>query len=375
MFFHGRNLFSKEPFFWSSTIIFENYLNINNLSDKIQKVSVIIPARNEEKSIEHTLDKLLQQRKYISEIILVNDQSSDKTVYLSEKKFREFRFTNFKIVTIKNLPSKWSGKIWALNQGVNEALKKKENKYLLFLDADISLDSDVINKLVSICMKKNFSMISIMAKLNCSKKWEYFFIPAFIFFFQKLYPFNLVNKVESKISAAAGGCMLCRSEIFRKSKVFEKIKGKIIDDCNLAKIFKKHGPIWLGLSNKVKSKREYNNFKSISKMVSRCAYEQLNNSIIILFFSVFGMLLIYVIPFLSLFLKPLSLYFMNFDFSFLLIFFSIICYFPTIKFYNINPLLSLTLPFVAIFYMIMTLSSASNYYLRKGNEWKGRKYS
>ncbi len=373
VFFHGRKINFKDPFFWTSKIIFENFFNLDSKNYK-KKISIVIPARNEEKSITTTLESILKQSEFISQIIIANDQSTDKTVLNAKKKFKQHNFKNFKILNIEKLPSKWSGKTWALKQGVDEVLKNDSTDYVMLVDSDINLDSDLIIKLAKTMDKKKFSMISLMAQLRCKNKVEKLFIPTFIFFFQKLFPFNRVNDPKNKLAAAAGGCMICRTNIFKKINVFEKIKNKIIDDCNLAKIFKKEGPIWLGLSRKVESNRKYLNLFSIWNMISRCAFEQLNNSIILLCVSVLGLVLIYLFPLFAIFISIYETNYQNLIISLITFFMSIMCYLPTVIFYRKKPFYSLSLPFVSFFYILMTISSAFNYYFKGGNEWKGRKY-
>ena len=217
-------------------------------------------------------------------------------------------------------------------------------------------------------------MVSIMAKLNCSSFWEKLLIPNFIFFFQKLYPFNYVNNSKKTIAAAAGGCIFCDINVFREKKLFECIKDKLIDDCNLAKEIKKHGTIWLGLSNKVKSIRQYENLGSIWKMVERCAYEQLGRSIIVLLFTVLMMFLLYLSWVFGLVIgvkyNEIEIILLSLFISFV----SSIIFFPTIKFYKISYIYC-PLGFISsIFYILMTISSAKNYYFKLGNTWKGRRY-
>ena len=217
-------------------------------------------------------------------------------------------------------------------------------------------------------------MISLMAKLNSSSFWERMLVPPFIYFFQKLYPFNIVNNRKKNLAAAAGGCILCDINLFKKQNIFEVIKNKIIDDCNLASQIKKKGAIWLGISNKVISIRKYNDLKSIWQMVSRCAFEQLNNSLLLLFLSIIIMVIIYfswIIGFLiGLNTQSNFTYFL----SFLILFASTISIYPTIRFYKLNPVYCFFITISAGLYMMMTISSAYNFYFNKGNTWKGRNY-
>ena len=373
LFFHGRKLFSKEPFFWANKFVFEKCFKFGKKPDS-KEISVVIPARNEENSIQVALDGILKQKKFISYVVISNDQSTDNTITNAVRKFQQYNFSQYKIINIKQLPPGWSGKTWALKKGTDEAIKKVSTNYILYLDADIYLQPNLISKLLTTMKSKKLSMISLMANLNCKTKLESFFIPAFVFFFQKLYPFNLVNNSQNNLAAAAGGCMFCKASVFRKTNIFEHIKSKIIDDCNLAKELKRNGSIWLGLSKLVTSKREYKDLNSIWNMVSRCAFEQLNHSIFLLFMSIIGLVIIYIFPISSLLISLIGNDTKNLLFSLIIFLLTILCYMPTLNFYKKSSLYSFTLPLASFFYILMTISSAFNFHFRKGNEWKGRRY-
>jgi hopene-associated glycosyltransferase HpnB len=375
MFFHGRHSILKDNFFWSNRIIFKQNKE-KTISDLKNSVCAIIPARNEEKTITRTLKSLAKQKIKNLKIIVVDDNSTDNTSTLV-KKFKQ-TYKNIQLVKGKKLPHDWVGKTWALKQGVDFA-NKKIFKYYLFIDSDIILKKEIIKKVINFMETNNYIMVSLMARLNCQSFWEKVLIPPFIFFFQKIYPFNLVNNKNSKVSAAAGGFIFSKSFIFKRINLYEKIKNNIIDDCNLAKLIKKKGPIWLGLTDDVISKRSYKEVKSIWKMVSRSAFEQLKNSLTIVSFSVLGLFLIYVLPIatvLSLILKitpHTSNYFLLMPnlISILIMFIIIV---PTLRFYKVNIFYFFAFPISSILYIFMTLTSVINHYLFLGNDWKGRKY-
>jgi len=373
-FFHGGFIFPFLKTFWTNKTVFEKIHGFSTQKMMKHQVCIIIPARNEEENISNCLESIMQQKNVKLEIIIVDDHSNDNTVKISKQLLKKYDFKNYVILGNKKLPEAWNGKTWALHNGVKKALENEKNKYLLFLDADISIHPFLIENLQRTIEKRKFKMISIMAKLNCKYFWEKLLIPNFIFFFQKLYPFNYVNNSKKKIAAAAGGCIFSEISIFKQINLFECIKNKLIDDCNLAKEIKKIGSIWLGLSDKVKSNREYKNLRSIWKMVERCAYEQLGKSMLILLFTILMMVIIYLSWILGLIVgigtNNLSIILLS---IFLLIISSIIL-FPTIKFYKINYIYC-SLGFIScLFYILMTISSAKNYYFKFGSVWKDRKY-
>ena len=375
-FCHGKRKIFKNLNFWSNRVVFEN-VKFNSKNKKVHdKICVIIPARNEEKTILKTLKSLKDQKINNLQIIVIDDNSTDNTSNIINN-FKK-KFKKVSLLSGKKLPQGWVGKTWALKQGVDFANHKKYDFYV-FIDSDIVLTKNLLVKVSTFISSSDFEMISLMAKLNCKTIWEKILIPPFIFFFQKIYPFNLVIDKNSKIAAAAGGFIFCKAKIFRDQNLYDLIPSKVIDDCNIAKLIKKKGNIWLGLTNKVQSKRQYNSLKEIWKMVSRTAFEQLNHSVLLLLLSLFGLFLVYLLPFLGLIFSLRSfetneLSILLFTINMFSISMMIFTFSPTVKFYKIGKFFTFTLPFSAIIYGCMTLSSAINYFFFKGNNWKGRKY-
>ena len=369
VFFYANRTLTFKGLFWKSNIIIENQSKLSYAKQK-SSICFIIPARNEEKYISKTIESIISQS-VKKLIIIVNDNSQDSTENEAKKTFKKTKFKQFKIINGKKLPVGWSGKVWALKQGV-DAVPKKNFSHFVFIDSDIILKENIVIKALSFMNEKNLSMLSLMAKLKCNTIWEYLLIPSFIYFFQKLYPFSKVNTQNENIAAAAGGFILCKSELFKDKNLYELIKNKIIDDCNLAKIVKKKGmPIWIGLTKLVESQRSYDKLKEIWKMVSRTAYEQLNYSFFFLVISILGMITIYMLPFINLIIQS-DYYFKIINL--ISINLMIISFIPTARFYNLGFVFYLSLPFSSFIYMLMTISSAYNYYFKSGNIWKGRKY-
>ncbi len=375
-FFHGRKQIFSDYFFWSNKIIFEKHHFYQKKTLLNTRICAIIPARNEEKTILKTLNSLKNQKIKNLEIVVIDDNSSDKTSDIV-KNFKK-SYNKVHLLSGKKLPLGWVGKTWALKQGVDFA-NKKQYEYYALIDSDIILGKNLLTRVTEFVNSRNHVMVSLMAKLNCKSIWEKILIPSFIFFFQKLYPFNLVNDNKSSLYAAAGGFIFCQAKFFRKENFYNKIKNKIIDDCNIAKLLKEKGSIWLGLTNQVVSCREYNCLSEIWKMVSRTAFEQLKHSIILLFLCLLGLFIIYIFPSLAVihslkFISSKKYFFYLLIPNLLSITMMLIVFLPTIKFYKIEKIFVLTLPLSAIIYSSMTLSSALNHFLFSGNKWKGRNY-
>ena len=281
---------------------------LENLSLENQpQVTVIIPARNEAESISICVESLFNQNyQGIFNIILVDDQSQDKTAEIAEKiAVKKGKENQLIIIKGENLPAGWSGKLWAMSQGVAWAKKHLKNDYFLFTDGDIKHSANNLNQLLAKAEKNNLDLVSLMVKLRCESFWEKLLIPAFIFFFQKLYPFSLVNNPHEKIAAAAGGCILIRESALTRIGGIESLKEALIDDCTLASLVKKTLPInhgiWLGLSDTTTSLRSYNSLTPIWDMVARTAFTQLNYSLWLLIGTILGMFITYFVPFFTLF--------------------------------------------------------------------------
>ncbi|MCZ8191237.1 MAG: glycosyltransferase [Microcystis sp. LE19-338.1B] len=349
------------------------------------KVSAIIPARNEADVLPISLTSLFNQD-YQGEfsIILIDDQSSDFTEKVA-KKIAEKSHKSGQITIISGQPLEigWTGKLWAMKQGITEATEKFAPDYFLFTDADIAHAPDNLTQLVTKAVQEKQALVSLMVLLNCDSFWEKFLIPAFVFFFEKLYPFPLVNNPNSPIAAAAGGCILIRRDILEKIGGIEILKQALIDDCSLAIAVKKYlqnhlknteKSIWLGLTETTYSLRPYPDLASIWNMVARTAFTQLNYSTLWLIGTIFGMFLTYLAAPLGLIwglvLKQTSIIIIS-TVTLLLIALS---YSPTLRLYKLSPLRALTLPLIALFYSLMTIDSALRYWRGQGGGWKGRVY-
>ncbi len=118
-----------------------------------------------------------------------------------------------------------------------------EAKYVLLTDADILHERTSLRQLVSKAEQSGFKMVSLMARLKTETLAERALIPAYIFYFQKLYPFAWVSDPSNKTGGAAGGCMLVdREALERRSAASPRSAAQLIDDCALGKAIKAKGP-------------------------------------------------------------------------------------------------------------------------------------
>jgi hopene-associated glycosyltransferase HpnB len=334
-------------------------------------IAAIIPARDEAVSVGKTIASLLQQN-YAGplQVILVDDQSRDATAQVARDAAATLgKRASLTVVPGRPLPSGWTGKLWAQHQGVELVQQlSRPPVYLLFTDADIVYESDALSQLVARAQAGNFDLTSLMVKLRCQSLAERAFVPAFIFFFQMLYPFSWANNSRRGTAAAAGGCMLVRREALIAAGGLEAIRGALIDDCALAKLLKARGPIFIGLTRHVQSIRSYASVKDIRHMVSRTAYAQLRYSPLLLAGTILGLAVTYLAPVALTFFAAGVAQFIGI-FTWLLM---ALAFRPTLRFYGLSGLWGLVLPAIAATYMAFTLDSAYQHARGRGGMWKGR---
>jgi len=341
-------------------------------------VTAVVPARNEADLLPVSLRSLLtQDYPGIFQVILVDDQSSDGTAEVARQVAQSLD-ANFrlKICSSSSLPIGWSGKLWAVEQGIQQSeLQPPPSDYLLLTDADVEHDPVNLRQLVAKAEQEKLDLVSLMVLLRCQSFWEQLLIPAFVFFFQKLYPFPWVNDPSKPIAAAAGGCILLRRTALAEAGGIQVIRQALIDDCALAQAIKSNqGRIWLGLSASTCSLRPYPSLETIWEMVARTAFTQLNYSPLLLGGTLIGLLLIYGVPPLAVILVglvgwPVALAGLA---GWILMAWA---YQPTLRLYRCSPWLAFCLPAIALLYTAMTLDSALRHWRGQGGAWKGRVYS
>ncbi|MFZ0571198.1 MAG: glycosyltransferase [Rhodomicrobium sp.] len=334
-------------------------------------VAAVIPARNEADVIGVSLSSLLgQDYPEPLTIILTDDQSDDGTAEAARSAAQRLDASGrLTVLSGKPLPPVWTGKLWAQKQGVDAAKSLPEPpRYLLLTDADIAYDKGVVRRLVARAEAQSLVLTSLMVKLRCESLAERALIPAFVFFFQMLYPFAWVNRKESAIAAAAGGCMLVRADALEAAGGIEAIRSSLIDDCALGRSMKKQGPIWLGLTESAHSLRPYPKFTDIRRMVARSAYDQLDYSPLLLAGTVIAMTLTYLMP------PLLAIWGTGLAQAAGLLTWGLmtVAFYPIVRFYALSPLWAAALPLIASCYMLFTLDSGLQHWRGKGGFWKGR---
>jgi GT2 family glycosyltransferase len=372
------------------------------------KVVALIPARNEAETIAQTITALLQQD-YPGKfsIVVVDDHSEDQTQQLAHRAAKENADeSRIQIRSASPLPPGWTGKLWALNEGVSTSVnisspthslpslelssraergicfsppasigadegsvRKAPPTYFWFTDADVVHAPHTLRRLVARAEQDHLDLTSLMVLLQAKTLPERALIPAFLFFFLKLYPPSQIANPKSRTAGAAGGCVLVRREILEKIGGLTAIRSEVIDDCALARVVKRtNGKIWMGVTRASHSLRAYPTFAEIRDMIARTAFTQLRYSTLLLLGTLLGMLLTYVAPVALLFATDPVARILALT-TWLLM--SLI-FLPTIRFYRLSPLRAPLLPLTALFYAYATWLSAVRYWLNRGAQWKGR---
>ena len=339
------------------------------------EVVAIVPARNEAETIGAVTAALLAQD-YAGKfrIVVVDDASTDATAALARGAGGAPAAHAVAVIAAPPLEAGWTGKLWALNAGL-EHVAGDPAEFLWFTDADIVHPPATLTRLVSKAVSARRDLVSLMVRLRCESFWEHRLIPAFIFFFQMLYPFPAANDDRSPRAAAAGGCVLVRRETLRVAGGLAAIRDQIIDDCALAGAVKRAGGgLWLGLSDASHSLRRADGLGPLWQMVRRTAYSQLHHSAAGLVLTVAGLGLVFLGP-------PLIVLTVAWGDHPLAVLAAALAwgamawtYVPTLRDYGRSPWEALLLPVVAALYGAMTIDSGLAYWRRRGGHWKGRNY-
>jgi hopene-associated glycosyltransferase HpnB len=331
-----------------------------------RRVAVLIPARNEAQVVGRAIQSIVEQDfPGPFHIFLIDDHSSDGTSEVARAAARPDFLT---VIAAQQLPEGWTGKLWALAEGIRQAESFRPD-YVLFSDADIVHEPDGISRLVARAEAGGYDLVSWMVKLQCETFAERALIPAFVFFFFMLYPPSWTENTRRRTAGAAGGCILLRWEALARIGGMAAIRGELIDDCALAKAVKRTGgKVRLGVTSRTRSIRGYGTFREIGRMISRTAFWQLRHSVLLLAGTIAGMFATYLLPPLLLLTgRPPAVALGAFAWVLMMV-----AYAPSLRFYGLSLLWAPALPLVAAFYTGATIHSAVRYWRGRGGEWKGR---
>lgn len=345
--------------------------------DHWPSVTALVPARNEEDTIEACLGALAAQD-YAGRFraVVINDSSTDRTHAVAMQAAKASEGVNIEVVNAPPLEAGWAGKLWALNFGVDQVNSAESPPDFFWLtDADVVHAPDTLRRLTAHAQSGDRALVSVMVKLTCTGFWERLLVPAFIFFFQMLYPFRAVNDGQSRTAGAAGGCVLLRRDALEDAGGLGAVKGALIDDCALARLIKdRRYDIWLGLGDRSSSLRPYSGLAEFWRMVTRSAFVQLRFSYTLLAASMFGMAIAFLtapIVTISFFLHENIWALSISGLSWMMM---SLAYVPCLRYHGLSVFRAPFLPVAALLYMLMTLQSAARHLTGAGANWKNRAY-
>jgi hopene-associated glycosyltransferase HpnB len=342
----------------------------SSASSPVRSIAVVIPARNEADVIGRAIASVFAQD-YSGDIsiFVVDDESEDGTAEITEVGvLNSTPSRQVSVMRSRPLPDGWTGKMWAVSQGVGKALATSPD-YLLLTDADVEHSERSFSELVTRAEKQGLALASVMVTLKTDTLAEKALIPAFVYFFFLLYPPAWVSNSRRKTAGAAGGCMLVRPSALIKAGGIAAIRNEVIDDCALARAIKSSGGrVWLGFARGTKSLRGYGGFRAIGTMISRTAYNQLHHSPLLLIGTLVGLLFTFLVPCILLIAgdgaaRPLSA---------VALLLMTLSYVPTVRLHRQNLLWAVSLPVVTLFYAGATIHSAIQFHAGRGGFWKGR---
>ncbi len=364
-------------FFWRTDV----RLPAREEPDVWPPVCVVVPARDEAAVLPASLPSLLaQDYPGRAEVFLIDDGSTDGTGELACELARRHGGLPLTVASPGEPPAGWTGKLWAVRHGIDLA-RAREPEYLLLTDADIAHAPDSLRALVSAAGTGGFDVVSQMARLRVESLWERLVVPAFVYFFAQLYPFRWIGGGRAgsggtRTAAAAGGCVLLRTDAAARARIPDAIRQAVIDDVALARAVKgTGGRVWLGLADRVDSVRPYPRLHDLWRMVSRSAYAQLRHNPLVLAGTVIGLALVYLVPPASVCVGlaagqgttavPGAAAWLVMAGTYL----------PMLRYYRQPRWFAPLLPFTAFLYLLMTVDSAVQHYRGRGAAWKGRTYA
>ncbi|MFI1657217.1 glycosyltransferase [Streptomyces sp. NPDC020472] len=340
------------------------------------RVAVVVPARDEAEVLPTSLPSLLaQDYPGEAEVFLVDDGSTDGTGKLAVELAGRDGGLPLTVVSPGEPEPGWTGKLWALRHGM--ALARAHGpEFLLLTDADIAHEPDSLRRLVAAAVGDDLDLVSQMARLRVASAWERLVVPAFVYFFAQLYPFRWINRARPLATAAAGGCVLLRTETAVAADVPAAIRQAVIDDVSLARAVRRAGGrIWLGLAERVDSVRPYPGLGELWRMVARSAYAQLRHNPLLLVGTVAGLVLVYLVPPAALVAgvrsgDAVAAWAGGGAWAVMAG-----TYVPMLRYYRQPLWLAPLLPFTAFLYLLMTVDSAVRHHRGRGAAWKGRTYA
>ena len=332
--------------------------NENYKSEEKPLISILIPARNEEKNIAECLNSVLNQTYKNYEVIVLDDNSVDNTKLIVKKYLNE----KVKLIEGAELPTGWLGKNWACYQ-----LSKTANgKLFLFLDADVRLHVNTVNAAVNVFYKYKLKMLSVFPVQKISSFGEYLIVPLLNWLLLTFLPLRKVYTSKRKsFSAAIGQFIIIDKNTYNEIGGHKSVKNKIVEDLEIARNLKSRGyKIMSVLGSGFVECRMYENFTEAFKGFSKNFYPAFNSNILNFLLLVLFLIVTFLSPFILVF------YELKFLFPVILILLGRIM---IAQMSEQSKTLNVVLHPLQMLVMIVTAINSVLWTLNKRSEWKGRK--
>jgi hopene-associated glycosyltransferase HpnB len=343
-------------------------------------VSVILAARNEEDALPAALRSILALDYPNLEIVLVDDDSGDRTASIADEWARNpAAGGRLKVLHNKQLPPNWRGKVHALHLAASAA----SGEWILATDADMVFQPSVLRMAMSYALERDIQFLSIIPELEFGSFWEKVVLPAFSFLITSLFPFHRVNDPACDRALAAGAFILMKREDLDALGGYARLRNVLIEDLRLAELFKRHGRrIFLAASRGLMHTRMYRSGGATFEGLSRSAFEGSGFSIPKMLGAMFLANLLAVFPWLALIARiwrdlwrgvpawhdPTLLA------ALVACTFASLVYLPFIRHCRLPVRYVLALPLATLFYSCVAFHSTFAGILGGGVPWKGRRY-
>jgi chlorobactene glucosyltransferase len=346
----------------------------------LPRVSILLAARNEQKMLPATLDSLLNLEYPDFEIVLVDDDSDDRTGAIANE-WAERHGAGGKLRVIHNhhLPPDWRGKVHAMSLAAAAA----SGEWVLSTDADVVFHPSLLRQAVELALRKNLTFLSLTPEVEMRSWAEKVVLPAFGFLLFMLFPLRLVNDARSSRAMAAGAFLLMRHDDLAALGGYARLRDTLIEDLRMAELFKRNGRrTYLGITRGIFHTRMYENWREVFEGLARSAWEGAGCSLWKVLAGVAVGNLLAVLPWVSLAVLSISHLFAGTPLAHDPAFVaaaaacaaSAIIYCPVVVFAGLSPLYTFTLPLASIFYSAVSVVSAFRSLTGPGLRWKGRSY-
>jgi chlorobactene glucosyltransferase len=342
------------------------------------RVSIIVPARNEEETLPALLGSLLRLDYPDYDVTLVDDASTDRTGPIADEwAARRECAGRLKVIHNRELPPGWGGKVHALNLAARAA----QGEWILATDADVVFHPAVLRLAMSRALQLEARLVSLVPEFVFGSVWEKAVLPAFSFLLATLFPIRLINDPKSPRALAAGAFMLMRRADLEALGGYERLQATVVEDLRLAETFKRSGRrIFVAFTRGLFRTRMYRGARELWEGLSRSAFEGSGFSVARVLTGVVLGLLLTVLPWVSVFTLPFREGHPPFPKLALHLAWaacgvSLLVYSPVLAVFRVPLSYAFTLPLATLFYAAAALNSVWKSVVGAGVTWKGRRYS